>query len=172
MAAVAIAAAVTTVAGCSTAPAGAVGNSLAIAPTRTGGAAAGFPAFQLATAWPGAGGVRYTAVTKPKSGIKTARYSITVAPGLAFWLACIPTDGASSGGSAHIASAPIGLKWSVACSTDPDPAGITFAPPPATVGETVKITVTSTAHTRWLFRADASATRPAAATPATPATSG
>jgi hypothetical protein len=163
--------AATTVAGCSTAPAGSQYDSAAIGPVRTGAAIGSFPAFQLPDAWPGSGGVRYTAITKPKSSTKTAKYSITVEPGLAFWLACLTPDGASSGGTASIVSAPIGLKWSVACGTDPDPAAITFAPPRVTVGKTVKITVTSTAHTRWLFRADASSTRPAAATPATPAKS-
>jgi hypothetical protein len=166
--AAAMAAAITTVAGCSAAPAGAVNDSPAIGPVRTGAAVDSFPAFQVPESWPGAGGVRYTALMSPQTSTVKREFSITVTPGLAFWLACITIDGNSSGGTARIVSTSIGLNWTTSCGTDPDPAGITFAPPHATVGHKVKITVTSTAHTRWLVRADGSSTRPNAATPAKP----
>ena len=57
-------------------------------------------------------------------------------------------------GTARLVSAPLSLNWDVPCGSSADPTGLTFTPPAAALGTSVKVLVTSPAHTRWVFRVD------------------
>lgn len=143
-------------AGCSAAPAGATYDSPAVGPVRTGAAAVNFAPFPVPSKWTGAGGSDYTAITKAKTGTTPREFTLTAASSLVFWLGCIGT-GSNTGpvtGTARLVGPSIGLNWSVPCGSGGYPAGVTFTPPPATVGTSVKVEVTSPPGTRWEFRAD------------------
>ena len=135
--------------GCSAAPAGAVNNSPAIGPVRSGTALANFAPFPVPSKWGGAGGKDYFMVVKAKTGTKPHKFSFTATASVVFWLNCIGK------GTARLTSPGIRLNWGVPCGTGADPAGITVTPPRAAQGALVKALVTSPPGTRWEIRVDA-----------------
>jgi hypothetical protein len=90
----------------------------------------------------------YQAVVKSKAGTAPRKFGFTVRQSMVFWLNCIGT------GSARLASPAIGLAWGIPCGNGADPAGITFAPPRAVQGKSVKVLVTASADSRWEIRVD------------------
>jgi hypothetical protein len=135
-------------AGCSAAPAGAAGDSPPIGPVRTGTAALNFPPFPMPAKWAGAGGARYTMIVKAKTSAVPRKFSFTPKASLELWLGCIGT------GTARLVSPAMSLNWDVPCGSSADPTGLTFTPPSAVLGTSVKVLVTSPEHTRWVFRVD------------------
>lgn len=135
-------------AGCSAAPAGAISNSPAIGPVRTGAAAEKFAQFPVPSKWPGERGKDYTMVVKPKTGTTPRKFGFAATSSVVFWLNCIGT------GTARLSSPAIRLNWGVPCGTGADPAGITVTPPHASQGTKVKVLVTSPPGTRWEIRVD------------------
>ena len=135
-------------AGCSAAPAGAVNNSPAIGPVRTGTALANFAPFPVPSKWNGEGGKDYLMVVKAKTGTNPHKFSFTAKASMVFWLNCI------GAGSAHLTSPAIGLKWGMRCGNGDDPAGLTFRVPRAAQGKKVIALVTVSAGSRWEVRID------------------
>jgi hypothetical protein len=136
-------------AGCSVAPAGATSNSAAIGPVRTGAGAKNFAPFPVPTRWNGLDNVDYVIVVKAKTGTKPREFGFTAKPSMVFWLSCI------GAGTAHLTSPAIGLKWGVPCGNGADPQGLTYGPPHAAQGKSVKALVTAPAGARWEVRIDA-----------------
>jgi hypothetical protein len=135
------------VAGCSTAPAGAAGDSPAIGPVRAV-SATNFAPFAVPTVWNGYNNTQYTTLLKAVTGTRPRKFHITVGSDMVFWLSCIGK------GTAQVISADMGLNWGVACGTGDDPSGIDFNPKGAVVGSKVKILVTAPAGSRWEIRID------------------
>lgn len=136
-------------AGCSAAPAGAVGNSPPIGPVRsvtTG--LANFPPFPVPARWAGAGGKDYVMVVKAKTGTKPHRFSFTATSSVVFWLNCIGK------GTARLTSPAMHVNWGVTCGSGANPGGITVTTPRAAAGTLVKALVTSPPGTRWEIRVD------------------
>jgi hypothetical protein len=90
----------------------------------------------------------YQMVVKSKAGTAPRKFGFTARPSMVFWLNCIGT------GSARLASPAIGLAWGIPCGHGAEPAGITFTPPPATLGKPVKVLVTASPGSRWEVRVD------------------
>jgi len=135
-------------AGCGVAPAGATANSPAVGPVRTGDAAKNFPPFPVPAVWSGQNDMPYQMVVKSKAGTAPRKFGFTARQSMVFWLNCIGP------GSARLASPAIGLAWGIRCGNGANPAGITFTPPPATLGKRVKVLVTASAGSRWEVRVD------------------
>jgi hypothetical protein len=120
----------------------------------TGVNAVNLAPFPVPSTWTGKDGSVYTAVIKPKTGTTPGTFSVIPTSSVVFWLGCIGE------GTARVASPSIGLHWSIPCGGVADPEGITFIPPRAAVGTSVKIKVTSSPHTRWEVRVDDRGTPP------------